>query len=204
MTPDELRRYSELIVRGCIAFRRGDSLLGACGPRSPRPRGRVSPRLPTAPAPSAVDVEYQDGRVDAARIAYASKRGARPAHLVAARKHARARRRAGGGRADHRASTGSTWSPACRPSASPRTRSGWRPTPRWRGSAAKDGCAGRSARGRRTSGRRASSRGSIPTQAQRRLAKDLLWFCRLGPKDPAGAHGLDTASRDAAAAGRRG
>ena len=28
-----------------------------------------------------------------------------------------------------------------------------------------------------------------PEQAQRRLAKDLLWFCRLGPKDPAGHTG---------------
>jgi hypothetical protein len=39
-----------------------------------------------------------------------------------------------------------------------------------------------------------------PEQAKRRLAKDLLWFCRLGPKDPPGQPGLDTASCDLAQA----
>ena len=27
MKPDELRRYAEMIVKGCIAFRRGDTLV---------------------------------------------------------------------------------------------------------------------------------------------------------------------------------
>jgi len=31
MTTDELRRYSEMIVRSCIAFRRGDALLVRAG-----------------------------------------------------------------------------------------------------------------------------------------------------------------------------
>ena len=92
MKPDELRRYAELIVRGCIAFRRGDTLLErSASPIASSPSR--SPRPPTARARSAVDVEYEDSRVYAARIRHASKRRARPPHLVAGRAHARARRR---------------------------------------------------------------------------------------------------------------
>ena len=40
MKPEELRRYAELIVRGCIAFRRGDTLLELVEPRPSRPRRR--------------------------------------------------------------------------------------------------------------------------------------------------------------------
>ena len=59
----------------------------------------------------------------------------------------------------------------------------------WRASAAKGGCAGRSARGRPTSGRAASIPELEPQKAQRKLAQDILSFCRLGPKDPPGHKG---------------
>ena len=38
-------------------------------------------------------------------------------------------------------------------------------------------------------GARASSRSSTPEKAQRKLAQDILSFCRLGPKDPPGHKG---------------
>ncbi len=72
MKQEELRRYAELIVRGCIAFRRGDTLLEmvSLGHRE----------LAVAIAESAyrtgafaVDVAYEDNRVYAARIEHAPK-----------------------------------------------------------------------------------------------------------------------------------
>ena len=72
MTAPELRRYAEMIVRGCIAFRRGDTLYtqAALGHRE----------LAVAIAEAAyhagavaVDVGYEDGRVYAAKIAYGPK-----------------------------------------------------------------------------------------------------------------------------------
>ncbi len=72
MKPDELRRYADMIVKGCIALRRGDVVLvrPALGHRE----------LVVAVAEAAyragaaiVDVDYEDARVYAARITYGSK-----------------------------------------------------------------------------------------------------------------------------------
>ena len=72
-----------------------------------------------------------------------------------------------------------------------------------RASGAKGGCAGRSARGRPTSGRAASIPELEPQKAQRKLAQDILSFCRLGPRTlPATRAGRSTSRRCAGA--RRG
>jgi aminopeptidase len=70
MKPEELRRYAELIVRGCIAFRRDDTLVEmvSLGHRD----------LAVAIAESAyragalaVEVDYEDNRIYAAKIEHA-------------------------------------------------------------------------------------------------------------------------------------
>ena len=136
MKPDELRRYAEMIVKGCIAFRRGDTLLAAGQHRAPRARGRGRRgRLPRRRA--AVDVEYDD--TACLRRAHPARREdrARPAHVVAARAHAGARQRGGRDRAGDGRDRAGVRSPTCRPSAWPRTRSGSPPARRWRGSGAR-------------------------------------------------------------------
>jgi aminopeptidase len=72
MKPDELRRYADMIAKGCIALRRGDVVLV-------RP-SLAHRELVVALAEAAyrggaavVDVEYDDAQVFAARIAYGSR-----------------------------------------------------------------------------------------------------------------------------------
>jgi aminopeptidase len=67
MTPDELRRYAEMIVRGCIAFRRGDELLIRPSLAHRELAVAVAEAAYRAGA-RAVDVEYDDNRLYAARI----------------------------------------------------------------------------------------------------------------------------------------
>src|SRR5436305_9636916 len=72
MTQDELRRYAEMIVKGCIAFRRGDSLVQRVGIAHRELAVAVAEAAYRAGA-AAVDVEYDDPRVYAARVRHGSK-----------------------------------------------------------------------------------------------------------------------------------
>ena len=72
MKPDELRRYAELIVRGCIAFRRGDTLLELVSFGHRDLAVAIAEAAYRAGA-LAVDVAYDDNRVYAAKIQHASK-----------------------------------------------------------------------------------------------------------------------------------
>src|ERR1700716_2144114 len=72
MKPDELRRYAEMIVKGCVAFRRGDTLLQlvSFGHRD------LAVAVAEAADPAgavAVDAAYEDNRVYATRIRHASR-----------------------------------------------------------------------------------------------------------------------------------
>ena len=71
MRPDELRRYSELLVRGCMAFRRGDTLIEQVGLAHRELAIAVAEAAYSAGA-AAVDVAYDDRRVYAARIKHAA------------------------------------------------------------------------------------------------------------------------------------
>src|SRR3954469_18181091 len=72
MTPDELRRYAEMIVKGCVAFRRGDSLVQRVGLAHRELAVAVAEAAYRAGA-ATVDVEYDDPKVYAARIRHGSK-----------------------------------------------------------------------------------------------------------------------------------
>ena len=71
MTPDELRRYSELIVRGCIAFRRGDTLVQRVS-IAHRDLAVAVAEAAYRLGAAAVDVDYDDSRIYAARIRHGS------------------------------------------------------------------------------------------------------------------------------------
>jgi aminopeptidase len=71
MKPDELRRYAELIVRGCIAFRPGDNLLALVSLGHRDLAVAVAEAAYRAGA-AAIDVNYDDARVYAARIEHGS------------------------------------------------------------------------------------------------------------------------------------
>ena len=75
MRPDELRRYAEMIVKGCVAFRRGDVLVQRVSIAHRDLAVAVCEAAYLAGA-TAVDVEYDDPRVYAARIRHGSKAGA--------------------------------------------------------------------------------------------------------------------------------
>jgi aminopeptidase len=180
MTPAELGRYSEMIVRGCIAFKRGDALLIRAG----IPHRELAAALTGAAyraGAAGVEVEYEDPRVYAERIIHASKEA-----LGRRTSWQRERMRA---LAEEKVA-------AIQISGEHGLRSDLPPervaedSRRLAADAAMDRV--------RSEGR---LRGTIcawptdewaarvfprlePEQGQRRLAKDLLWFCRLGPKDP--------------------
>ena len=72
MKPEELRRYAEMIVRGCIAFRRGDTLLEMVSLGHRELAVAVAEAAYRAGA-LAVDVQYDDSRAYAAKIAHGPK-----------------------------------------------------------------------------------------------------------------------------------
>src|SRR5439155_10574270 len=72
MRPEELRRYAELIVRGCIAFRRGDTLIQRVNLAHRDLAVAIAEAAYRAGA-AAVEVEYEDSRVYAARINHGSR-----------------------------------------------------------------------------------------------------------------------------------
>jgi aminopeptidase len=73
MTPEELRRYAETIVRGCIAFRRGDTLL-ALASLGHRDLAVALAEAAYRRGAAAVDVSYSDNLVYAAKLEHASEK----------------------------------------------------------------------------------------------------------------------------------
>jgi aminopeptidase len=187
MKPDELQRYAEMLVKGCIAFRRGDTLLERVNAAHRELAVAVAEAAYRAGA-AAVDVEYDDPRVYAARIRHGAK-----AALGNRTSWQRERMRALGaedvaivqvmGEADLAALAGL---PPERVAEDAQRLAGGADLARIR--------------------REGRLRGTIcawptddwaarvypgldSTKAKRKLARDLLWFCRLGPEDPPGHKG---------------
>jgi aminopeptidase len=200
MKPDELRRYADMLVRGCLALQRGDTLLERVG----IPHRELAVAVAEAAyrvGAVAVDVEYDDSRVYAARILHASK-----AALGRRTSWQRERMRALGNEdvailqvlGEHDFAVVAGLPPERVAEDSKRLASG-----------------AEMARIRRE-GRLRGTICAWPTEewaarvfpgmdaakAQRRLAQDILSFCRIGPKDPPGHAGwtkhLDTLRRRAA------
>jgi len=187
MTPEELQRYAEMIVRGCIAFRRGDVLLLRAGIPHRELAIAVGEAAYRAGA-AAVEIEYDDPRLYAARITHgaASALGRRTSAQ-------RERMRSLGDEnvalvqvmGEHELDVVAGLSPervaaeANRLQSSPEM-SRIRREGRLRGTICAwptDDWAAR------------VFPGLDLAKAKRRLAKDLLSFCRLGPGDPPGHKG---------------
>lgn len=186
MTPEELRRYAEMIVRGCIAFRRGDTLIEQASIAHRELAVALAEAAYRAGA-VAVDVDYDDARVYAAKITHGTK--AALAHQTPWRQ---ARARALGEETVAIVSVMGEFELGV---------TGDLPPER----IAADH-AGRGSRALARIRREGRLRGTIcawPTdewstrvfpgddveKAKRKLARELLWFCRLGPGDPPGHKG---------------
>jgi aminopeptidase len=182
MKPDELRRYAELIVRGCIAFRRGDTLLEMVSFGHRDLAVAIAEAAYRAGA-LAVDVAYDDNRVYAAKIQH----GAQDA-LGHQTPWKRAQWRAFGEESVAIVQVLGEFELDVVADLSPER------------VAADNGGRNRHVARLR---REARLRGTIcawPTdawamrvfpgvaaaKATRKLAQELLWFCRLGPDDPPG------------------
>jgi aminopeptidase len=188
MTTTELARYAALIVRGCIAFRPGDTLLVLASVGHRELAAALAAEAYRTGA-AAVDVDYEDARVAAARI-----RHAEPSALGRLTSWQRARMQAIG----------------TKPVAIVRTMGEYElgllaglPPERVAADTSRRQVGTGLARARRE--RRL--RGTIcawpteewaarvfpeldPARAARRLARELLSFCRIGPGDPAGNRGF--------------
>jgi aminopeptidase len=185
MTAPELRRYAEMIVRGCIAFRRGDTLVTQAALGHRELAVAVAEAAYRAGA-LAVDVAYEDNRVYAAKIAHGSR--ATLGHQPSWR--------------NERARALGEESVALVQIRGEFEQEALANLPAEKLAADTAGRSPHLARIRRE-GR---LRGTIcvwptedwsrrifpelgPEKAQRKLARDLLSFCRLGPGDPPGHHG---------------
>jgi aminopeptidase len=182
MKPAELSRYADMLVRGCLALRRGDTLLQRVG----IPHRELAVAVAEAAyrvGASAVDVEYDDSRLYAARILHASKaaRGTRTSWQ-------RERMRALGNEdvailqvmGEHELSVVADLPPERVAEDSKRLATSAEMTRirregRLRGTICAWPTEDWAAR---------VFPGLESAKAQRRLARDLLSFCRLGPKDP--------------------
>jgi aminopeptidase len=185
MKPNELRRYAEMIVRGCIAFRRGDTLLElvSFGHRD----------LAVAVAESAyragalaVDATYDDNRIYAAKIEHARQDalGHQTPWKVA-------QWRALGEETVAIVQVMGEYELGVVSDLSPER------------VAADSGGRNRHVARIRREGRLRGTICAWPTdewalrvfpeldaaKAKRKLARELLWFCRLGPDDPPGHKG---------------
>ncbi len=185
MKPDELRRYAELVVRGCIAFQRDDTLVEMVSLGHRELAVALAEAAYRAGA-LAVEVDYEDNRIYAAKIEHAPQ-GAL-GHRTAWRK---AQSRALGEESVAIVQVMGEYELDVVADLAPER-------------VAAD-------HGRRNPEfarirREARLRGTIcawPTdawaarvfpgveagKATRRLALELLWFCRLGPGDPPGHQG---------------
>ncbi len=185
MKPDELQRYAAMIVRGCIAFRRGDSLIELVSLGHRELAVAIADAAYRAGA-LAVDVQYEDNRVYATRIRRAPRNalghqtpwriaqwkaiGTEPIALVQVMGEYELEVVAPLSPERIAADAGGNNKYVSRIRREARLRGticAW-PTDEWALRVFPDLDA---------------------EQAKRRLAKDLLWFCRLGPKDPPGHKG---------------
>jgi aminopeptidase len=185
MKPDELQRYAEMIVKGCVAFRRGDTLLELVSFGHRELAVAVAEAAYRAGA-LAVDATYEDNRVYAAKIRHASKDalGHQTPWKIA-------QWRALGDETVAIVQVMGEFEPEVVADLTPER-------------VAADS-AGRNRYVSRIR-REARLRGTIcawPTEewakrvfpdlearkAMRKLAQELLWFCRLGPDDPPGHKG---------------
>jgi aminopeptidase len=185
MDAEELQRYAQLIVKGCIAFKRGDTLLQMVSLGHRELAVAIAAEAYRAGA-LAVDVAYDDPRVHAAKIELAPK--AALAHQTAWRA---AQLRAFGeedvaivqviGEFEHHV-LASLDPVRLAAEASGRSRhvARIRREGRLRGTI----CAWPTEDWATT-----VFPGMAPARAQRKLARELLWFCRLGPDDPPGHAG---------------
>jgi aminopeptidase len=187
MKPEELRRYAEMLVRGCLALRRGDTLLQRVG----IPHRELAVAVAEAAyqiGAAAVDVEYHDSRVYAARILHASKSA-----LGGRTSWQRERIRALGNEnvailqvmGEHELDVVAGLPPERVAEDSKRLASGpemarIRREGRLRGTICAWPTVDWAAR---------VFPGMETAKAQRRLAQDILSFCRIGPKDPPGHTG---------------
>ena len=182
MKPEELSRYAELLVRGCMALRRGDTLLERVGLPHRELAIAVAEAAYRAGA-AAVDVEYDDSRVYAARIRHGSN-----AALGRRTTWQRERMRALGNEdvavlqvmGEHELSVLTDLPPERIAEDSKRLAAGTemariRREGRLRGTICAWPTEEWAAR---------VFPGVDPAKAQRRLAQDLLSFCRIGPGDP--------------------
>jgi aminopeptidase len=187
MTPSELQRYAEMIVGGCIAFRRGDELLVRPSLAHRELAVAIAEAAYRAGA-AAVDVEYDDNKIYAARVLYAPD-----AALGRRTSWQRARMRALGREqvalvqviGEHENEVLSVLPPE-------RVAE----TTRRLGSSPEMVQIRREARLRATICAWPTEDwaarvfpGMEPAKAMRRLGRDLLSFCRVGPDDPPGHRG---------------
>ena len=187
MKPEELRRYAEMLVRGCMALRQGDTLLQRVGIPHRELAVAVAEAAYRAGA-AAVDVEYDDNRVYAARIRHGSK-----AALGRRTSWQRERMRALGNEdvailqvmGEHELDVLAGLPPERVAEDSKRLAAG-----------AEMGRIRREGRLRGTICAWPTEEwaarvfpGMDSAKAQRRLAQDLLSFCRVGPADPPGHNG---------------
>jgi aminopeptidase len=187
MKPEELRRYAEMLVRGCMALRRGDTLLQRVGIPHRELAVAVAEAAYRAGA-VAVDVEYDDSRVYAARIRHASN-----AALGTRTSWQRERIRALGNEdvailqvmGEHELAVLADLPPERVAEDSKRLAAGAemariRREGRLRGTICAWPTVDWAAR---------VFPGMDAAKAQRRLGRDLLSFCRVGPDDPPGHKG---------------
>jgi aminopeptidase len=185
MKPEELRRYADMVVRGCIAFRRGDTLLQRANLGHRELAVAIAEAAYRAGA-LAVDVAYDDPRVYAARIEHASKDAL--SHVTPWKE---AQSRALGEEkvaivqimGEYELGVAAKLSPE-RVAADQSGRSRYlgriRREQRLRGTICAwptDDWAAR------------VFPGLDAAKAKRKLAEELSWFCRLGPADPPGHRG---------------
>jgi aminopeptidase len=187
MKPDELRRYAEMIVKGCVAFRRGDTLVQRVSIAHRELVVAVAEAAYRAGA-TAVDVEYDDSRVYAARIKHGSnaalgKRTPWQAERIRAlgNEHVAIVQVMGEtelsvladlppervAEDSKRLAAGSEMARIRREGRLRGTICAW-PTDDWAARVFP---------------------GMDLEKAKRKLAQDILWFCRLGPEDPPGHEG---------------
>ena len=187
MKPAELRRYADMVVKGCVALRRGDVLLV----RPSLGHRELAIALTEAAyrgGAGFVDVDYDDARVYAARIRHGSKAALgtrapwRDAEVRAlGEEHVGLVQITGEFELDvvaklppERVAEATTRQPAGNALARIRregrlrgTICAW-PTDEWAARVFP---------------------GMDASRAKRKLAQELLWFCRLGPGDPPGHKG---------------
>jgi aminopeptidase len=186
MKPDELQRYADTVVRGCVAFRRNETLLIQVN-HGHRELVVALAQAAYRAGARTVDVEYDDARLRAAKLLYGL-----PA-AVTTRSPARELRARLVGRKDVAfVAVMGEYELDVTASLPPER-------------VAQEATAGQSPAAMRAR-REGRLRGSIcawptedwakrvfpgmrPERAQRRLAEDLLSFCRLGPDDPPGHKG---------------